>query len=49
MKIRLLFVLVAFALAAVGTLAVMNNACRTGQHEWCAPESTARHHTARNG
>lgn len=48
MKTRLLLALVAFGLAAVSTLAVMNNACKTGQHEWCAPVSTLRHHTARN-
>jgi hypothetical protein len=28
----------------VGALAVMNNACKSGQHAWCAPMSTVRHH-----
>jgi hypothetical protein len=22
----------------------MNNACKSSQHEWCAPVSTIRHH-----
>jgi hypothetical protein len=47
MKTRFVIVFVAFVLAAVGTLAVMNSACKTGQHDWCAPISTARHHIAR--
>jgi hypothetical protein len=25
-------------------LAVMNNSCKSGQHTWCAPMSTARNH-----
>ena len=28
----------------VGALAVMNNACKSGQHAWCAPMSTVRNH-----
>jgi hypothetical protein len=28
----------------VGALAVMNNACKSGQHTWCAPISTVRNH-----
>jgi hypothetical protein len=47
MKTRFVIVLVAFVVAAVSTLAVMNSACKTGQHEWCAPSSTARHHIVR--
>jgi Tfp pilus assembly protein PilV len=39
MKGPLVIVLVAIVLVAVGTLAVMNNACKTSQHEWCAPTS----------
>ena len=35
--------IVAIVLVAVGTLAVMNNACKTSQHEWCAPTSSMRH------
>jgi len=43
MKSPLVVVLVAIVLVAVGTLAVMNNACKTSQHEWCAPTSSMRH------
>ena len=46
MKGPLVIVVVAVvALVVVGTLAVMNNACKTSQHEWCAPISSMRHHT----
>jgi hypothetical protein len=37
---------VAAVIVLVGTgsiLAIMNNACKTGQHEWCAPVSMTRH------
>jgi hypothetical protein len=44
MKSPLVIVLVAVMLVAGGTLAVMNNACKTSQHEWCAPTSSIRHH-----
>jgi hypothetical protein len=26
------------------TLAFLNNACKSSQHSWCAPNSSARHH-----
>ena len=44
MKSPLVIVLVAVALVTVGTLAVMNNACKTSQHGWCAPMSNLGHH-----
>jgi hypothetical protein len=44
MKAPLTIVITAVVLAAVGTLAIMNNACKSGSHEWCAPMSTVRHH-----
>ena len=44
MKSPLVIVLVAVALVSVGTLAVMNKACKSSQHGWCAPMSTLRHH-----
>jgi hypothetical protein len=44
MKTPLVIVLVAFVFMAVSTLAMMNNACKSGQHEWCAPMATAPHH-----
>src|SRR5262249_5056128 len=44
MRSPLLFGLVIAALVTVGTLAVMNNACKSSQHAWCAPTSSLRHH-----
>ena len=43
MKSPLVIVLIAVALVAVGTLAVMNKACKGSQHAWCAPMTTVRH------
>jgi hypothetical protein len=39
MKSPLVIVLVAVVLVAVSTLAVMNQACKSSQHAWCAPMS----------
>ena len=39
----LLIALTAIALLIVGTLSIMNNACKGSQHEWCVP-STIWHH-----
>jgi hypothetical protein len=44
MKSPLVIVLVAVVLVTVGTLAVMNKACKGSQHAWCAPMATIRHH-----
>jgi hypothetical protein len=44
MKSLLVILFVAVVLVAVGTLAVMNNACKSGQHAWCAPTSAVRNH-----
>ena len=44
MQRPLLIVLTAVVLLAVSTLAIMNNACGSSQHEWCAPMTTIRHH-----
>jgi hypothetical protein len=44
MKTPLVIVITAVGLVAVSTLAIMNNACKSSQHEWCAPMSTIRHH-----
>ena len=38
----LLIVLTAVVLLAVSALAIMNNACKSSEHEWCAP--SIRHH-----
>jgi hypothetical protein len=45
----LLIVLTAVVLLALSTLALMNNACKSSQHEWCAPMSTVRHHITEHG
>jgi hypothetical protein len=45
MKTRLAIVFVVAVLVAVSTLAIMNNACKGSQHEWCTP-STIWHHRA---
>jgi hypothetical protein len=44
MKTSVLIVLTAIVLVTVSTLAVMNNACKSGYHPWCAPMSGIRHH-----
>jgi hypothetical protein len=44
MKTPLAIVITGVVLVAVSTLAIMNNACKSSQHEWCAPMSTVRHH-----
>jgi hypothetical protein len=45
MKTPLAIILIAVVLVmVVSTLAIMNNACKTGRHEWCAPMSALRHH-----
>ncbi|HXX49874.1 MAG TPA: hypothetical protein VEI98_01115 [Xanthobacteraceae bacterium] len=43
MRTPLAIVLVALGLVAASTLVVMNNACKSSQHEWCVP-STMWHH-----
>jgi len=43
MKTPLTIILIAVVLVVVSTLAIMNNACKTGRHE-CAPMSALRHH-----
>jgi hypothetical protein len=44
MKSPLVIILVTVVLVTVGTLAVMNRACKSSQHGWCAPMSALRHH-----
>jgi hypothetical protein len=34
----------ALVLGLVGTLALMNNACKTSRDAWCAPASQLPHH-----
>jgi hypothetical protein len=40
---------VAVVLGAGSGLAAMNHACKTGQHAWCAPSSTLKHHVKARG
>ena len=40
----LFIVLIAVVLLAISALALMNNACKSSQHEWCAPMSDVQHH-----
>jgi hypothetical protein len=42
MKTYVLIILTVTVLI-VGALAVMNNACKSGLHAWCAPMSAVRH------
>jgi hypothetical protein len=42
MKTPLAIILTAVVLVAVSALAVMNNACKSGRHGWCAPMSALR-------
>jgi hypothetical protein len=45
MKTTLLIALtVAVVLGAGSGLAVLNQACKTAHHTWCAPDSGLRHH-----
>ena len=39
MKASVLIVLTAIGLLVVSTLAIMNNACKSGRHGWCVPMS----------
>ena len=39
-----LIVLAAVVLLIVSALALMNNSCKSSQHEWCAPTSSLTHH-----
>jgi hypothetical protein len=44
MKTPLLIVLGAIVLMAGSGLAIMNNACKSNHHAWCAQMSDMRHH-----
>ena len=44
MKTPLVIAFVAVVLVTVSALAVMNKACKSSQHTWCAPTSIERHH-----
>jgi hypothetical protein len=42
MKTPLAIFLTAVVLVVASTLAIMNNACKSGRHGWCAPRSALR-------
>jgi hypothetical protein len=44
MRTPVLIVLAAAVLVTGSTLAVMNSACKSGHHSWCAPVSGFQHH-----
>ena len=44
MSSPLLVTLIVIVLVVGSTLSVMNKACKSGYHAWCAPMSTVRHH-----
>ncbi len=44
MNSPLLVVLIVIVLVVGSTLTIMNKACKSGYHAWCAPMSTVRHH-----
>jgi hypothetical protein len=44
MNSPLLVVLIVIVLVVGSTLTIMNKACKSGYHRWCAPMSTVRHH-----
>jgi hypothetical protein len=44
MNFPLLVVLIVIVLVVGSTLTIMNKACKSGYHAWCAPMSTVRHH-----
>lgn len=45
MKTPFLIVLAVVVLGTGSALAIMNNACKSDHHAWCAPISDIRHHT----
>jgi len=44
MNAPVISVIIVIALIVGSTLSVMNKACKSGNHAWCAPMSTVRHH-----
>ena len=44
MNSPLLVVIIVIVLIVGSTLSIMNKACKSGYHSWCAPISTVRHH-----
>ena len=49
MSSPLLVTLIVIVLVVGSTLSVMNKACKSGYHAWCAPMSTLHHHIKTGG
>jgi len=45
MNTPVIAVIIVIALIVGSTLSIMNKACKSGYHAWCAPMSTVRDHT----
>ena len=45
MNTPVIAVIIVVALIVGSTLSILNKACRSGYHAWCAPISTLRHHS----
>jgi hypothetical protein len=43
-RLALLAVLTVIVLGTASTLEIMNSACKSSHHEWCAPTSDMPHH-----
>ena len=46
-KTPLLIALTAFVIVAGSALAIMNHACKSSHHTWCAPTSSSIRHYAK--
>ena len=45
MNTPVIAVIIVVAFMVGSTLSIMNKACKSGYHAWCAPISTVRHHS----
>jgi hypothetical protein len=47
MSSPLVAIIIVIVLIVGSTLSIMNKACKSGYHAWCAPMSTVWHHPQR--
>jgi hypothetical protein len=45
MNAPVIAVIIVVALIVGSAFSIMNKACKSGYHAWCAPTSTVRHHS----
>jgi hypothetical protein len=45
MNTPVITVIIVVVLIVGSALSIMNRACKSGYHAWCAPMSTVRHHS----